>query len=138
MTGRADHQCFFMLGAKLGNRPGDLVKAKVNDYVGLLDYPGQVVGDVDPRNDLDVRIGLAAAEQRFTHSTLGSVDDDFGHGGYFLSTPQALSVLANCARLAADILQSGRRYSSAHLPSMAKAAFAGTGFVSMNKSLNIG
>ena len=28
-------------------------------------------------------------------NTLGPVDDYLGHGGYFLSTPQALSVLAS-------------------------------------------
>ena len=127
-----------MLNAKLGNRPGDLVKAKVNDYVGIHDQPGQVVTDVNSCDDLDVRVDFSAAKQHFTHSTLRAIDDHLGHGSCFLSTPHALSVLASSLRVAADILQSGRRYSSAHLPSMARAAFVGMGFVSMNRLLNIG
>ena len=95
MAGRADHQRFFVLGAKLSRRAGDFVKTEVDHHIRLLDHPGQVVANIDSGDDLDVGIGLAAAEQRLAHPPLGPVDDDFGHGAYFLSTPQALSVLAS-------------------------------------------
>ena len=75
--------------------PGDLVKAEVDHHIRLVDHPGQVVVDVNPGDNLDVGIGLTAAEQCLAHPALGPVDDDFGHGGYFFSTPQSLSVLAN-------------------------------------------
>ena len=95
MAGRADHQRFFVLGAKLACWPRDLVKTEVDDHICLLDYCRQVIADVDPSDDLDVGVCLAAEEQRLAHPPLGPVDDDFGHGAYFLRTPQALSVLAS-------------------------------------------
>ena len=127
-----------MRGTKLGGGAGDLVKTEVDHRIRLPDHFGQVVADIDPGDDFDVWIGLAAAEQRLAHPAVGSVDDYLGHGCYLLSTPQALSVRANWTRLALDILQSGRRYCSSHLPNMERAALAGTGLVSMNRSLNIG
>ena len=71
------------------------MKTEVDHHIRLLYHTGQVVADVDSGDDLDVGIGLTAAEQSLAHSALGPVDDDFGHGCYFLSTPHALSVLAN-------------------------------------------
>ena len=95
MAGRADDECLFVRGTKLGRRAGGLVKAEVDHRIRLPDHPRQVVADIDPGDDLDVGIGLAAAEQRLAHPAVGSVDDYLGHGCYLLSTPQALSVRAS-------------------------------------------
>ena len=95
MAGRADHQRFFVLSAKLACWPRDLVKTEVDHYIRLLDHCRQVIADVHSSDDLDVGVCLAAEEQRLAHPPLGPVDDDFGHGCYFFSTPHALSVLAN-------------------------------------------
>ena len=54
------------------------------------------------------------------------------------TTPQAFSVALSTSRFLAVMGTSGRRYSSSHRPIITSAAFTGTGFVSMNRSLKIG
>ena len=56
----------------------------------------------------------------------------------YFNTPQAFSVAFSKSRFFALIGTSGSRYSSSQMPSIADAAFTGTGFVSMNRSLKIG
>jgi hypothetical protein len=56
----------------------------------------------------------------------------------YLNTPAAFMVARKVSLFFALMATSGRRYSSCTAPISAKAAFTGTGFVSMNKSLKSG
>ena len=56
----------------------------------------------------------------------------------YFTTPHAFNVALSTSRFFALMGTRGRRYSSSQRPSIASAAFTGTGLVSMNRSLKIG
>src|SRR5262249_5171913 len=89
------------------------------------------------RDDLDLRIFLRQIDDRLAHST-ARPDQRHAHPRFHFDFSNASSVLRKRAWFASVISQSGKRTSNEIAPRHASAVFTGTGFGSMNKSLNNG
>src|SRR5215831_11211898 len=110
--------------------------AEIDRDVGILNRRVDRVPEIAPRDDVDLWIVLRQIENCLAHSTARS-DQRHAHARFHFDFSNASSVLRNRAWFVSVISQSGKRTSNSIAPRQASAVFAGTGFGSMNKSLNI-
>src|SRR5208283_5552812 len=99
----------FVLGAKTGKRDSDLVSGKINDHIGVLDDPGQLLSEINPGGHDQPGKSFRDPRKSLPHSALCAGDDNPGHG---LRMPHCTRVAFRMTRFFALNGASGRRYSS--------------------------
>jgi len=77
VPGRADDQRSLVFGANGREARGRIVKTEINHYIRLLDQRQQIIAQINLANDLQLRIGFRAGDQRLTHAPFGAGDDEF-------------------------------------------------------------
>src|SRR5882762_2479675 len=137
MPGRANHERFSVLQS----RPTDFVDrariAEVDRNVASLDGWIDRVAQIALRDDVDLRIVLGQIGNRLAHST-ARPDQRNAHRRFHFAFSNSSTVLRKRVWFASDISHNGKRTSADSAPRQASAVFAGTGFGSINKSLNSG
>src|SRR4029453_18850624 len=136
MPSRTDDERFPVLCRSAANFFDRASVAEINCNVASLHRRVDRVPEIALSDDVDLRIVLRQIEDRLAHSTARS-DQRHAHARFHFDFSNASSVLRKRAWFASVISQSGNRTSNAIAPRHASAVFAGTGFGSMNKSLNI-
>src|SRR6202011_3836038 len=137
MSRRSDDQRFPVLRS----RPADFVDragmTEINRDVAIFDGWIDCIAEIALRDNVDLWIVLGQIDNRLAHST-ASPDQRHAHRRSHFVFSNALTVFRRRAWFASVISQSGRRTSADIAPRQPSAVFTGTGFGSMNKSLNNG
>src|SRR6202011_3170190 len=137
MAGRSDDKRFSVLQRRAANFVDRTGVTEINRDAGIFHGECDLVAEITLRDDVDLRMGFGEIENRLAHST-ARPDQRNAHRRFHFAFSNASSVLRRRAWFASDISQSGRRTSADIAPRQPSAVFAGTGFGSMNKSLNRG
>ena len=136
----------------LSNRCRGVCMSKINYRLALRDRGVQIVPDINLGGNFQLRIGRRARNEGLTHTPFGAVDEQFERGHRSVRSLGSIRQAArsrvshrsfnaqrverNFSLLESLISQSGRRTSALMTPLRKSAYLIGTGFGSMNKSLN--
>src|SRR5882762_2754900 len=137
MSSRADHERFAILRGGTANFFDRARVAEIDRDIAILQGRFDRIAEIALRDDVDLRITFGQIDNRLPHSTARS-DQRHAHARFHFDFSNASSVLRRRVWFASVISQSGNRTSNAIAPRQASAVFTGTGFGSMNKSLNSG
>src|SRR5262249_42429277 len=111
--------------------------AEINRDVALFHGAINRVAEIAPRDDGDVRIAFGQIDYRLAHST-ARTDQRHAHPVFHFAFSNSSSVLRSRTWFASVIPHNGKRTSPDIAPRQPSAAFTGTGFGSINKSLKSG
>src|SRR5882724_12337433 len=137
MSSRADDERLVTMQHSAADFSDGVRVTKIDRNVAILHSRLDRVAEVALRNDIDFAIGPGEVDNRFPHAS-SRADEQHARRRLHLFCSNSSTVLRKRAWFASLISHNGKRTSPDIAPRQPRAVFTGTGFGSMNKSLNNG